>query len=130
MNLNQVTLPVTDFAASVAFYQQLGLQPIVSARGEYARFELPDGGATLSLHLSEQVPQTGPAIYFELDDPDQLDRRYQALLDQGIQFDTPPTDQSWLWREAWLRDPSGNRLCLYFAGENRRNPPWRLDSDG
>jgi hydroxymethylpyrimidine/phosphomethylpyrimidine kinase len=27
---------------------------------------------------------------------------------------------------AWLRDPAGNQLCLFRAGENRRNPPWRL----
>ena len=27
---------------------------------------------------------------------------------------------------AYLRDPDGNRLCLYFAGENRVNPPWRV----
>jgi hypothetical protein len=25
-----------------------------------------------------------------------------------------------------LRDPDGNILCLYHAGDNRRNPPWRL----
>jgi hydroxymethylpyrimidine/phosphomethylpyrimidine kinase len=34
--------------------------------------------------------------------------------------------QSWLWREAWLRDPAGNAVCLYHAGANRRFPPWRL----
>jgi len=27
-----------------------------------------------------------------------------------------------------LRDPDGNELCLYHAGENRRFPPWRLAS--
>ena len=44
----------------------------------------------------------------------------------GIAFDSPPTDQPWLWREARLRDPDGNCLCLFAAGENRRHPPWRL----
>ena len=39
---------------------------------------------------------------------------------------TPPVDQPWQWREARLRDPDGNRLCLFHAGENRLNPPWRL----
>lgn len=28
-----------------------------------------------------------------------------------------------LWREARLRDPAGNALCLFFAGPNRRDPP-------
>ena len=41
-------------------------------------------------------------------------------------FDSGPEDQTWLWREAWLRDPDGNRLCLYHAGNNRRFPPWRV----
>jgi hypothetical protein len=49
------------------------------------------------------------------------------LLAQGIAFDHPPTDQSWLWREAYLRDPDGNVLCLYHAGINRRFPPWRIE---
>ena len=41
-----------------------------------------------------------------------------------------PRDQPWLWREAYLRDPAGNLICLYHAGENRRNPPWRIDGRG
>lgn len=51
MRLNQVTLGTTDFDASVVFYQKLGLRLIISSRGEYAQFELPDGEATLSVHL-------------------------------------------------------------------------------
>jgi len=31
-----------------------------------------------------------------------------------------------LWREAELFDPGGNRILLYFAGQNRINPPWRI----
>jgi hydroxymethylpyrimidine/phosphomethylpyrimidine kinase len=36
-------------------------------------------------------------------------------------------DKRWLWREAWLEDSAGNKVCLYFTGQNRRFPPWRLD---
>ena len=32
----------------------------------------------------------------------------------------------YLWREARLRDPDGHDVRLYFAGENRLNPPWRM----
>jgi hypothetical protein len=35
-----------------------------------------------------------------------------------------------LWREAYLHDPDGNVVCLYHAGENRRNPPWRMPQSG
>jgi hydroxymethylpyrimidine/phosphomethylpyrimidine kinase len=38
-------------------------------------------------------------------------------------------DQRWLWREAWLKDPAGNEICIYHAGENRRLPPWRIEGD-
>jgi hypothetical protein len=34
--------------------------------------------------------------------------------------------QPWLWREAHMRDPDGNSLCLFTAGKNRKYPPWRV----
>lgn len=55
-----------------------------------------------------------------------IDARVKALQAQGIVFENEPADQRWLWQEAWLSDPAGNWLCLYLAGENRKNPPWRI----
>lgn len=127
MNLNQVTLPVSNLAASVAFYRGLGLIQIVDSP-HYARFECPDGDATFSLHASEQTIQpNGSVVYFECDD---LDERVAALTAQGYAFSQMPTDESWLWREARLLDPDGHQLCLYWAGEHRKNPPWRINQDG
>lgn len=124
MNLNQVMVPITDLARSVAFYKTLGLKLIVCADHGYARFEA-DNGATFSVHAFDEVqPDRAVTIYFECA---HLDTRVAALKEQGITFDTDPVDQSWLWREASLRDPDGNRLILYWAGENRLNPPWRLE---
>ena len=40
--------------------------------------------------------------------------------------DSPPPDQEWLRREARLRDPAGNRLRIYRAGQYRRFPRWRI----
>jgi catechol 2,3-dioxygenase-like lactoylglutathione lyase family enzyme len=124
MRLNQVTVPACDLAHSIAFYETLGMKLIVR-NDHYARFEVGDGTDTFSLHKSDDVTgaANGPHVYFECDD---LDARVAALKAKGIVFDTDPTDQSWLWREALLTDPSGVRLCLYHAGENRRFPPWRL----
>jgi catechol 2,3-dioxygenase-like lactoylglutathione lyase family enzyme len=124
MRLNQVTAPATDLAKSIAFYETLGFKLIVRA-DHYARFEVGDGTDTFSLHVSDAPAVNGPSIYFECDD---LDARVTALQAKGVVFDSGPTDQSWLWREAWLTDPSGVKLCLYHAGENRRFPPWRLKS--
>lgn len=124
MNLNQITVPSLDLNVSIPFYVKLGLKPIVEAKPHYARFECPGGGSTFSIHLANKLPEgDGIYVYFECD---QLDNVVNKLLDQGIQFDEMPNDKSWLWREARLKDPDNNQIILYFAGENRLNPPWRI----
>jgi len=123
MNLNQVTLPAVDIAGSVAFYRRMGFKHIVDSP-EYARFECPAGEASFSLHRVERlVADTQVVVYFETADLDAEVKRLQAA---GIEFTQLPRDERWLWREARLRDPSHNTLCLFWAGTNRRNPPWRL----
>ena len=127
MNLNQVTVPCGDLDASVAFYRALGLRLIVHDPPDYARFECPGGDATFSVHrVREPRPGGGVVTYFEVAD---LDAAVRRLRDDGLEFESLPRDQPWLWREAHLRDPAGNRICLYRAGENRRNPPWRIRED-
>jgi catechol 2,3-dioxygenase-like lactoylglutathione lyase family enzyme len=127
VNLNQVTVGVADIARATDFYARLGLKLIVRSP-HYARFAVPDGGATFSIHLVAEPVASTTLVYFECDD---LDLRFEALASAGVVFDQPPTDQTWLWREARLRDPDGNPLCLFRAGEARLNPPWRLpDTDG
>ncbi|HEX8481451.1 MAG TPA: bifunctional hydroxymethylpyrimidine kinase/phosphomethylpyrimidine kinase [Allosphingosinicella sp.] len=122
MNLNQVTLPARDYDSSVEFYRRLGLRQIVDSHGRYARFECP-GGATLSIHVEEGRRAGDSVVYLE---SVELDAWVERLRAAGVAFETGPEDQSWGWREARLRDPAGNRLCLYRAGEYRRFPPWRI----
>jgi catechol 2,3-dioxygenase-like lactoylglutathione lyase family enzyme len=124
MDLNQVTVPSTDVAASVAFYKKLGLRLVVDSVPRYARFECPAGSSTFSVERTESIsPGAGIVVYFECVNLDEVVRSLKA---DGIVFDTDVTDQTWLWREARLKDPSGNQICLFFAGENRKNPPWRV----
>lgn len=123
MNLNQVTLPTTDFDRSVAFYRGMGFELIVHSPPRYARFGCPDDGATFSLHSVAATTPAQVVVYFECTD---LDARVERLRAAGYEFTRLPTDEPWEWREARLLDPSGNELCLYFAGEMRRNPPWRV----
>jgi catechol 2,3-dioxygenase-like lactoylglutathione lyase family enzyme len=122
VRLNQVTLAVVDLERSVAYYRRLGLQQIVASE-RYARFAFPDGDSTLSLERTDAVPASATTLYFECDDVDETVTRLKA---SGVTFDHDPVDQPWLWREARLHDPDGNRLCLFHAGENRLDPPWRL----
>jgi catechol 2,3-dioxygenase-like lactoylglutathione lyase family enzyme len=122
MRLNQITISVKNLAESIDFYQGLGLQLIVKTE-QYARFIVPGNEATFSLHLNPQMPISETVIYFESDN---LTAWVAELQKKGYQFTQLPIDQTWLWREAYLRDPSDNSICLYFAGENRLNPPWRI----
>ena len=127
MNLNQVTLPATDIPRSVDFYERLGFTLIVSS-SHYARFECPEGESTFSVHLTDEPYQdSGVVVYFECAE---LDRKVESLQANGFTFSKLPTDERWLWREARLRDPAGNMICLFRAGENRKNPPWRVRAAG
>ena len=124
MRLNQITIPSLDVEKSVEFYKKFGLLLIVEALPRYVRFELPDGEATLSIHLVDALPKgNGVIVYFEEENLDELVKNLQT---KGISFTLLPTDQRWLWREAHLLDPDGNKVILFFAGDNRKNPPWRV----
>lgn len=124
MNLNQVTIPTTDMGKSAAFYTQLGLELIVDSIPRYSRFLCPDGNSTFSLHEAETVnAENGMVLYFECSD---LDDKVLALKSAGLEFQSDPTDRPWLWREASLLDPDGHKIILFFAGDNRINPPWKV----
>ena len=129
MRLNHVTLTVTDVERSADFYRRLGLRQIVASYPHYARFVSPEGDTTLSLHDSGNAAAASPAgasIHFECDD---VDATVSTLKRQGFSFELDPTDQPYLWREAVLHDPDGNPIFLFSAGENRLDPPWRIDGD-
>ena len=101
----------------------MGFQHIVAA-GHYARFVCPEGESTFSLHhINEAINNHRVVIYFECRD---LDQRVEQLQEIGFTFRQAPKDEPWLWREARLLDPDNNEICLYWAGDNRLNPPWRL----
>ena len=123
MNLNQVTLPVIDMETSTDFYRRLGFLQIVDTP-HYARFACPDNGSSFSLSLEDKNFSNGATIYFE---HQALEQWVEDIQQTGIQFEQLPTEQSYLWREAILHDPSGNKIKLYYAGENRLNPPWRVE---
>ena len=123
MNLNQITLPALNVAQSVAFYRRMGFELMVDTP-HYARFKCPQGEASFSVHQVDAAPES-PAVvvYFETATLDQTVKELQA---KNITFTQEPRDEPWLWREARTKDPSGNVICLYWAGVNRLHPPWRV----
>mgnify|MGYP000666385440 CR=1 FL=1 len=58
---------------------------------------------------------------------EKLDALVAELKSRGFEFDQEVEDMRYLWREAVLHDPSGNKIKLYWAGTNRLNPPWRVE---
>ncbi len=140
MNLNQITVPVSDIPAAIDFYTNLGLQLIVKSP-HYARFELSKGESTFSVHKNDGFSQANTinnkrengnentinnariSVYFEIEN---LDEYVAELQTKGIVFTELPNDKPWLWREAHLFDLDSNHLVLFWAGENRKNPPWRV----
>jgi hydroxymethylpyrimidine/phosphomethylpyrimidine kinase len=122
--LNQVTLPASDYEASVAFYRLLGCRQIVASPPRYARFEVP-GGMTLSIEVRAPADAASTTEhFFQCAD---VDSEVARLVEAGVRFDVPPEDRDYLWRVAETRDPHGNRIRLYQTGEIRRFPPWRID---
>lgn len=126
MNLNQITISSTDVAKATEFYATLGLRLIVDALPRYVRFECPDGDATFSIHQVEKLSENNNiTLYFE---DENLDSTVKELQEKGIEFTSLPEDKSWKWREAHLNDLDGHQLILFKAGENRKNPPWRIEA--
>lgn len=123
MNLNQVTLPARDMTVATAFYRKIGFLQIVDTP-HYARFSCPEGDSTFSLSLTSEVSNNGAVIYFE---HQALDDLVELLEAKGIVFEHGAEDKRYLWREAMVYDPCGNKVIFYWAGDNRHNPPWRVE---
>jgi catechol 2,3-dioxygenase-like lactoylglutathione lyase family enzyme len=125
MNLNQITIPSLDVEKAIDFYEKIGLHLIVKDLPHYVRFMCKEGNATFSIHEVEKLPKgEGVIVYFEDND---LDNTIHSLIQKGITIDELPEDKDWLWREARLKDLDGNQLIIYYAGDNRLNPPWRIN---
>lgn len=123
MNLNQITIASTDVEKSVRFYTTLGLNLIVDALPRYVRFECPDGESTFSIHYQEATNTNNTVMYFEVKN---LEEKVKELKQKGITFISEPEEKPWLWEEAHVNDPDSNKIIIYHAGENRKNPPWRI----
>jgi catechol 2,3-dioxygenase-like lactoylglutathione lyase family enzyme len=115
-----LSLPVSDIARSVAFYQQFGFQ--VELYGpQFALLRLGEG--TLGLLKSEVLEQTHTLrerIHIELS-TDHLDELYAELQGRGVIFLEPPHDEPWE-RAMATPDPDGYHLEI-AQGRRGHNAP-------
>ena len=124
LTFNHAMIYVKDVQRGMDFYRDwLGFKLIEDFRYEgrpaYARLRAPGGNGTIALHQAAtgaSVASEGVRLYFEVRDLDDFCRKLQK---RGFYFTQLPTLMPWGWRHAYLNDPEGHEISLYWAGENR-----------
>lgn len=122
--MNHAMIYSRDVAASVAFYHgKLGFDLLeeyrMGPRLVYARMRVPGSDATIAIHgLSPAEPLHigGIRLYFEIRS---LASYCKKLAAAGVEIAKPPTKMPWGWTHAYLNDPDGHELSLYWAGAQR-----------
>ena len=121
---NHAMVYVKDVQRALGFYHDLmGFKVVDEFRHEdillYARLRAPGGDGTIALHMAgpgTSLASEGVRLYFEIRELDEFCRKLQA---KGFYITQMPRMMPWGWRHAYLNDPDGHEISLYWAGENR-----------
>jgi catechol 2,3-dioxygenase-like lactoylglutathione lyase family enzyme len=124
LSFNHAMVYVKDVERALGFYRDLlGFKLIDDFRYEnkpvYARLRAPGGDGTIALHQAgpdASVASDGVRLYFEVRELDDFCRKLQQ---KGFYITKLPSMMPWGWRHAYLNDPDGHEISLYWAGENR-----------
>src|SRR5574340_298451 len=124
LDFNHAMIYARDVERAVRFYSGLlGFKVIDEFRHEgkpvYSRLRAKAGQGTLAIHqLAPGSPgaSDGVRLYFEIRE---LDEFCKKLQEKGVYLTQPPRPMPWGWRHAYLDDPDGHEISLYWAGANR-----------
>ena len=124
LTFNHAMVYAKDVQRALGFYHDLlGFKLVDEFRHEgkpvYARLRAPGGDGTIALHLAgpgTPLASDGVRLYFEIRELDDFCRKLQA---KGFYITQMPRMMPWGWRHAYLNDPDGHEISLYWAGENR-----------
>lgn len=114
-----------DPGKSLKFYcDLLGFRIVETFEWEkrivYARLKAPKGTGTLALHHPEPgqtvPPSDGVRLYFEVKE---LEKMCKRLAESGVAIKQPPKKMPWGWMHAYLDDPDGHEISLYWAAAKR-----------
>jgi len=107
--INAITLVITDMAASVAFYTELGFATAYG--GPDADFtSLSIGTNFVNLQLTGETPGTGwGRVIFHVLSPDAVHLMAEAA---GYTAETEPADAPWGERYFHILDPDGHELSF------------------
>jgi len=124
LTFNHAMIYAADVRRALRFYRDLlGFKLVDEFRHEdipvYARLRAPGGDGTIALHLAgpgTPLASDGVRLYFEIREVDDFCRKLQA---KGFYITQMPRMMPWGWRHAYLNDPDGHEISIYWAGENR-----------
>src|SRR5277367_5866741 len=124
LTFNHAMIYVKDVERGLQFYRDwMGFKLIEDFRYEgkpvYARLRAPGGDGTIALHQAgpdDSVASNGVRLYFEVGELDDFCRKLQQ---KNFYITKMPQMMPWGWRHAYLNDPDGHEISLYFAGANR-----------
>ena len=124
LTFNHAMVYAKDVDRSRGFYRDLlGFKLIEDFRYEsksvYARLRAPGGDGTIAIHQAgsdSSLASDGVRLYFEIRE---LDDFCRSLQKRGFYINQLPRMMPWGWRHAYLNDPDGHEISLYWAGENR-----------
>ena len=124
LTFNHAMVYAKDVQRALGFYRDLmGFKVVDEFRYEgravYARLRAPGGDGTIALHMAgpgQPMASDGVRLYFEIRELDDFCRKLQA---KGFYITQLPRMMPWGWRHAYLNDPDGHEISLYWAGENR-----------
>jgi catechol 2,3-dioxygenase-like lactoylglutathione lyase family enzyme len=125
LQFNHAMVYSADVARALGFYcDRLGFRLLETyahaGRPVYARIRPPQGNSTMALHQADGEWRAGPGggmrLYFEVRD---LERFCARLAKRGVRFKQLPKKMPWGWKHAYLDDPDGYEVSLYWAGRQR-----------
>jgi catechol 2,3-dioxygenase-like lactoylglutathione lyase family enzyme len=120
IDFNHVIVYVSDVKRSIKFYRGLLGFKLIEAYGGYARLQSTRGRSTIALHEARgsEPPSKGRRVvmYFEVKD---LHDACVSLGRKGVKFSQMPKMMPWRWTHAYLEDPDGHEISLYWAGKKR-----------
>jgi len=124
LTFNHAMIYAKDVARALTFYRDLlGFKLIEDFRYDgkavYARLRAPGGDGTIAIHQAgpgASLASDGVRLYFEVRD---LDDFCHKLIKRGFYITQLPRMMEWGWRHAYLNDPDGHEISLYWAGERR-----------
>lgn len=127
--INAIGFAVKDIRGMVEFYRDVmgfdldwdgGIFAAAKQKngGYFNLYQRPDNKGLLNpLTYPEGINGTAQ-ITCDIDDPDDIDREYQRLLEAGAAPIIPPTTWPWGMRSFFVADPEGNQIEILAHVKN------------